>query len=146
MRQNTFLLLLCLSFSTHSIAQSANADSSLLILINQQIDDAVVRQDITALDSLYASDFVFSHGSGNVQDKKAWLATVGRTKYPLRRHDSVKVELHGGVALVKGKMWIERIDKTKTEKYYLRYIRLYALKNKQWQLISHNTTQEVHEQ
>ena len=124
---------------------NAQQDSSILIALNQRIDDLVVQRNTTALDSLYAADFVFSHGSGKVEGKSGWLTTVGRANYPKRQHDSVKVELHAGVGIVKGKMSIEKINKDKTDRYHLRYLRVYAMRNGRWQLISHNTTHEWHE-
>lgn len=124
---------------------AAQPDSSHLVWLNQQIDSYVVSRNVKALDSLYATDFVFSHGSGRVEGKAGWMKTVERANYPLRQHDSVKVELHGNVAVVKGKMDIQKVNKDKTDTYHLRYIRIYALRNKYWQLISHNTTQEWHD-
>ena len=126
-------------------AATAQSNSSYLVWLNQQIDSYVVSKDVKALDSLYAADFVFSHGSGRVEGKEGWMKTVERANYPLRQHDSVKVELHEDVAVVKGKMDIQKVNKDKTDTYHLRYIRIYALRNKQWQLISHNTTQEWHD-
>jgi hypothetical protein len=126
-------------------AQSVKQDSSLIVSLNQQIDGYVVQRNLTALDSLYATDFVFSHGSGKVEGKQSWFTTVARANYPQRQHDSVKVELHDGIAIVKGKMDIQKINSDKTDRYHLRYIRVYALRNKHWQLISHNTTHEWHE-
>ena len=73
------------------------------------------------------------------------MTTVGRANYPKRSHDSVRVELHPEVAIVKGKMSIEKINKDKTDRYHLRYIRVYALRAGRWQLISHHTTHEWHE-
>ena len=138
------LLYIC---SILFVSSSANAqqDSSMLVTLNQRIDDLVVQRNTTALDSLYAIDFVFSHGSGKVEGKSGWLTTVGRANYPKRQHDSVKVELHVGVGIVKGKMSIEKINKDKTDRYHLRYLRVYAMRNGRWQLISHNTTHEWHE-
>ena len=124
---------------------NAQQDSNTLVALNQRIDDLVVQRNTTALDSLYATDFVFSHGSGKVEGKSGWLTTVARANYPKRQHDSVKVELHTGVGIVKGKMSIEKINKDKTDRYHLRYLRVYALRNGRWQLISHNTTHEWHE-
>lgn len=121
------------------------SDSSELVLLNQRIDDWVVQKNLQALDDAYASDFVFSHGSGRVEGKSGWLRTVGRANYPLRKHDSVSVELHPELAVVKGKMSIEKINKDKTDRYHLRYIRVYVLRNKKWQMVSHITTQEWHE-
>jgi hypothetical protein len=122
-----------------------NSDSSFLVSLNQQIDSYVVQRNTTALDSLYANDFVFSHGSGKVEGKQSWLTTVARANYPMRQHDSVKVELHAGVAIVKGKMAIQKINTDKTDRYHLRYIRVYEWRNNRWQMISHNTTHEWHE-
>jgi ketosteroid isomerase-like protein len=119
-------------------AANAQSDSSKLVTLNQQVDSYVVSRNIKALDSLYADDFVFSHGSGRVEGKAGWMKTVERANYPLRQHDSVKVELHENVAVVKGKMDIQKVNKDKTDTYHLRYIRIYALRNKHWQLISHN--------
>ena len=118
------------------------ADSNYLVVLNQQIDDHVVKRNVIALDSLYAPDFVFSHGSGRIEGKAGWLTTVGRANYPLRRHDSVRAELHPGIAVIKGKMSIEKINNDKTDRYHLRYIRVYAFRDRRWQLISHNTTHE----
>ena len=128
-----------------SIWLLAQQDSSLLISLNQKIDDYVVQKNTTALDTLYAADFVFSHGSGRIEGKPGWLTTVGRANYPKRLHDSVRVELHPGIGIVKGKMAIEKINKDKTDRYYLRYLRIYALRNGRWQLLSHHTTYEWHE-
>lgn len=143
MKKKIFLpvVLIAMIFS----AKSQQADSSYLIRLNQEIDDLVCKQDVSRLEQLYADDFVFSHGSGKVEGKASWLKTVARTVYPSRAHDSVKVELHPAVAVVKGKMDIRRKDKEKEAIYHLRYIRVYALRGKEWQMISHNTTEEKHD-
>jgi ketosteroid isomerase-like protein len=137
--------LLFFSVLINVTAVYAQQDSLKLVQLNQQIDDLVVKQDTKALEGLYADDFVFSHGSGKVEGKASWLKTVGRAVYPSRQHDSVKVELHPGVAVVKGQMHIRRNDKDKVAIYHLRYIRVYALRGKQWQMISHSTTEEKHD-
>lgn len=137
----------CLSIIFLSLVFAATAQSTktYLIWLNQEIDSYVVSKDVKALDSLYADDFVFSHGSGRVEGKEGWMKTVERANYPLRQHDSVKVELHENVAVLKGKMDIQKVNKDKTDTYHLRYIRIYALRNKNWLLISHNTTHEWHD-
>lgn len=144
MRKTIFLLVIAIAgLSLPGLTQKG--DSSYLVRLNQQIDDYVVQQKVKELESLYADDFVFSHGSGKVEGKAGWLKTVGRTIYPSRQHDSVRVELHRGVAIVKGNMTIRRNDKDKVAVYHLKYIRVYALRDKQWQMISHSTTDERHD-
>lgn len=119
-------------------------DSALLVQLNQEIDQAVVNKDTALLRKRYADDFVFSHGSGRVEGRGSWFGSVMRNNYPQRSHDSVTVELHPDIAIVKGKMTIQRVAKEKTDKYYLKYIRVYA-KRGQWLLISHSTTWEMHD-
>lgn len=146
--RRAFLFLLCIVFCKLSLAQKNNdrhADSAYLIKINQEIDQAVVNKDTALLRKRYADDFVFSHGSGRVEGTNSWFGSVMRNNYPQRSHDSVTVELHPNIGIVKGKMTIQRVGKDKTDKYYLKYIRVYAKREQQWWLISHSTTWEIHE-
>lgn len=143
MKQTCFFALFLIVLTTAN-AQQQN-DSLLLVKLNQEIDQQVVNRDTNWLRTRYADDFVFSHGSGKVEGRSSWLATVARNNYPSRMHDSVKVELHHGLAIVKGKMAISRVGKEKTDKYHLRYIRVYAWRKNAWQLVSHSTTHEWHE-
>lgn len=139
------LLLITTACVTVIQAQSINNnDSSKLISLNQQIDSYVIAKDIVALDKQYAGDFVFSHGSGKVEGKTGWLTSVAKGGFLLRQHDSVRVELHPGLAIVKGKLSVQKKGKEKTDSYYLYYIRVYAYRDKSWQLISHTTTAEYH--
>ncbi len=139
------LLLITLLFTSHTLTAQPVKDSAYLLLLNQQIDDYVVQRNVAALDTLFATDFVFNHGSGKTEGKAGWMATVSKANYPLRQHDSVTVELHPGIAVVKGKMNIQKINKDKTDRYWLKYIRVYAWRITGWKLISHSTVQEKHE-
>ena len=123
----------------------AQRDSLFLVDFNQQVDDNVVSKNIAALEKAYADDFVFSHGSGRVEGKAPWLKSAGKGLFVSRKHDSVKVEMHYDVAIVKGKLSVVKNNKDKTDRYHLYYIRVYAKRNNQWQMISHSTTSEYHE-
>ena len=143
----SFILLLLLSFSSFFlIAQkTTGSDSNYLLALNQQIDNYVVEKNLTALDTLYAEDFVFSHGTGLIEGKASWLAQVARGNYPFRKHDSEMAEMHGDVSIIRGKLYIQRIDKDKKVNYTLQYVRVFAKRNKRWQIISHITTYEQDE-
>lgn len=137
-------LIILLVFSYILAAQPT--DSTFIIQRNQQIDNYVVEHNTTALDSLYANDFVFSHGSGRVEGKSGWFISVGKGNFISRQHDSVSVEFHPNLAIIKGKLSVQKKGKEKIDKYHLYYIRVFALRNKSWQMISHITTREYHEQ
>lgn len=139
----SLLLFLLIQFSLKAQLSRAG-DSASLVNFNQQLDDRVVTQDIAFLKNGYSDDFVFSHGSGRVDGKSSWLNSVVKGNFSKREHDSVHVELHGTVAILRGKLSVEKKNKEETDRYWLRYIRVYILKDQKWQLISHMTTAEFH--
>jgi ketosteroid isomerase-like protein len=114
--------------------------------INRSIDEAVVKKDADKLKQLYADDFVFTHGTGYVEGKNSWIKDVENPskKFTSRVHDSTLVELHDNVAIVTGSLAITRSDADKLVRYGIRYVRVFALRNKNWQLISHRTVKEWH--
>ena len=131
-------------------AQSSPQDSALINLIidtNRKIDRAVVAKDIKFLKQHYGEDFVFTHATGLVDSKKSWLESIQRNKgYAAREHDSTVVELHKDIAILSGKLTVTRLEPAKdgTRKYSLRYVRVFALRKKNWQMISHRSTSEWH--
>lgn len=153
MKQNpvftlTFFLLCQIHFV--SISQPSVQDSAVIKLIdntNRKIDKAVVSKDITFLNQHYGEDFVFTHGTGLIDSKKSWLENIKKSKgYASREHDSTLVELHKDIAIVVGKLTVGRLSPAKdgTTKYSLWYVRVFALRKKTWEMISHRTTSEWH--
>jgi hypothetical protein len=138
----SILLLLFIQISSNAMKDS---DSSLLLTLNQQIDNDVVAQNLDSLKAAYADDFVFSHGSGRIEGKAGWLTSVKKGGFQSRLHDSVRVELHPDIAILRGKLKVIKKSATKTDRYYLYYIRVFVYREKRWQLISHMTTSEFHE-
>jgi len=112
--------------------------------INRMLELATMHQEITTLDSVYSEDFIFTHGSGNVQTKSQWLASVsrGKTRYLSRELDSIAVELHGDVAVVLGRTIIHSTSTSRDRNYGIRFVRVFALRENRWQLLSHRTIAE----
>lgn len=127
-----------------TIAGQGPADSADLITFNQRLDDAVVSRDLDFLREGYADDFVFTHGSGRVDGKISWLNSVAKGSFIKRRHDSVRAELHRDIAILRGKLSVEKKTKTGTDSYWLRYIRVYSRLPGRWKMISHFTYFEIH--
>ena len=103
-----------------------------------------MQQNIAELERKYAGDFVFTHGSGNIDGKASWLRSVSRGGFTKRQHDSVTVELHKDIAIARGKLSVEKKNKEKAARYWLRYVRVFAYRENRWQMISHFTTSEFH--
>jgi hypothetical protein len=91
-------------FLSLSVCSQVPTDSTALITFNQQLDDNVVSGNIAFLQKGYASDFVFSHGSGRVDGKVSWLGSVAKGGFIKQRHDSVTVEMHGDIAILRSRV------------------------------------------
>ena len=105
----------------------------------------MVNKQSDILNKHYADDFYFKHGSGNIDSKKSWIDNaIGPSSpgYISRTHDSVKVELHKDIAIVKGTLTVRRPAEVKRSNYALRYFRVFVLRKNVWQLLSHNTVVE----
>jgi ketosteroid isomerase-like protein len=138
----SFLLLSSAVFSQANDALKKELDQ-----LNQAIDQAVVNKDIAVLKKHYGDDFVFTHFTGLIDSKESWIKNIesmGEARFTMRQHDSTTVELHGETAVIFGKLSVVRESKEKTlSKYSLWYVRVFAFRNKVWQMISHRSTAEV---
>ena len=112
--------------------------------LNRAIDAAVVHKNIPFLQQHYAHDFHFTHGTGQLDSKSSWISFISKptTQYLYRRHDSTAVEWHHDVAIVTGTLSVKR--NATDAGYALHYVRVFALRKKVWQLLSHRTTKEWH--
>jgi ketosteroid isomerase-like protein len=140
----TLLILLLAKYT--SVSAQLSEKQKVVDDINRNIDYAVVKKDVAILRQLYADDFVFTHGTGYVEGKESWIKDVENPakKFTSREHDSTLVELHQDLAIVTGRLIISRSEKDKVYRYGIRYIRVFALRNKDWQLVSHRTIKEWH--
>lgn len=143
MAKINFVLVAFLFMAQICLAQKADAD---VLAANAQIDAGVVKKNIKDLEKLYADDFVFTHGTGFVEGKVSWLKNVQDPEvlFLSRKQDSTQVEMHGDVALVVGRIDIERQQKEQLFKYGIWYVRVFVRRSGRWQLISHRTTKEWH--
>lgn len=144
-----FLTIILLIIAVSSLAQPGKPTVTKVIDdLNRAIDQAVVSRDIDMLQKHYGEDFVFTHGTGTVDSKESWMRSIQKltdnNRYLSREHDSTQVELHDDIAIITGKLSVTRLTPKETRKYALRYVRVYALRKKTWQLISHRTTEEWH--
>jgi ketosteroid isomerase-like protein len=149
MKKMLFILFgLIIGASAVGVAQTANETKKLVDDTNRIIDRAVVKQDVATMQKYFGDDFYFKHSTGEIDSKESWITSIKNLKegnrFTSREHDSTEVELHGDIAIVAGKLSVAREAQPQVRKYYLTYIRVFALRNKTWQLISHRSTKEWH--
>ena len=132
-----------------TIGSAAVRNSAAEVLaFEKEMEEAVVRGDVAYLDRACAIDFSFTHGDGwttggaplRVENKEQWLASVGKAPYLFRNLDSVKVELHGDIAITYG-MYRAQNKSASADRgaFTVWFERVYAYRTGRWQYLSHRT-------
>jgi ketosteroid isomerase-like protein len=116
-------------------------DSSEIKELEQRIEDAVVKADLKFLKFVYADDFRFTHGDGEVQNKTEWLELVAKREAKSRTISTSEVELHGNIAITLGRLDVVWKGDSKDDKYTLKYIRVYEKRKGKWIFLSHRTVE-----
>jgi len=127
---------------------AASDPAAEVLAFEREMEAAVVRGDVAFLDRVCASDFSFTHGDGwttggaplRVENKAQWLAAVAKAPYLFRNLDSVKVELHGDIAITYGRYQARfKTGEPGHREFIVWFERVYARRGAQWQYVSHRT-------
>ena len=120
-----------------------------VLAFEKATEAAVVRGDTAALERALAPTFLFTHGDGwvdggaplKVDTKASWIDYVKKQPAPYiyRELDSVRVELHGDVAITIGRYFYLPQSNGAPNHSQVWFERVYARRNGQWQQLSHRT-------
>ncbi|MBV9508180.1 MAG: nuclear transport factor 2 family protein [Acidobacteriia bacterium] len=119
-----------------------------VLQFERNMEAAVVRGDVGYVDRVSADDLSFTHGDGwttggkplLVDDKKSFLKRVENRQYLVRDLDSVKVEMHGNIAITYGRYVAQnRIGDPHKSWFAVWFERVYEKRNGQWLYVSHRT-------
>jgi uncharacterized protein (TIGR02246 family) len=120
-----------------------------VLAFEKATEAAVVRGDTAALERALAPTFLFTHGDGwvdggaplKVDTKASWIEWVKKQPAPYiyRELDSVRVELHGDVAITIGRYFYLPTSNSAPVHSYVWFERVYAKRSGQWQQLSHRT-------
>jgi uncharacterized protein DUF4440 len=124
------------------------AAAAEVLAFEKDMEAAVVRGDVAYLDRVIPTDFNFTHGDGwtsgraplKVDDRMSWLTAVSKQPYLSRDLDSVKVEMHGDIAITYG-CYVARNRNGAPDRsqFTVWFERVYAKRNGRWQYLSHRT-------
>ena len=149
----TIALLLFATLASPALAQdSTTGDAGAVLLLEQKIEEAIVRGDVAFVDRVTSADFSFVHGDGWTHggrplmsdDKAAFLKRVADKEYLVHDLDQVKVEMHGNVAITSGRYVSLFVPANRNPANPARlnsiwFERVYAKRNGEWQFLSHRT-------
>src|SRR5580700_1586365 len=130
--------------SPHSVAAAAEE----VVAFERDMEAAVVRGDVAYVDRVSAGDLSFTHGDGwttggkplLVDDRKTFLKRVEDRQYNVRDLDSVKVEMHGDIAITYGRYVAQnRTGPADRSWFSVLFERVYEKRDGHWLYVSHRT-------
>jgi uncharacterized protein (TIGR02246 family) len=143
------LVITVLSITLTSIArgqeQSASRDQrSSVEQAIRQVDNeriqAQIHADATALDRIYAADFIGVGPSGTVRTKPQVIAdfTSGNLKFQSISTDEVQVRVYENTAVETGLSTMVGQDKGKTVPHDTRFTRVWVRQQGRWRLVANH--------
>lgn len=107
----------------------------------EQFGAAVTRQDYAALERILADDMIYTHSNGVVDDKTKFIASLkdGTRKYESIQIREMTVRPFGNTAAVAAKVTMVITSRGETAPREMRYLRFWAKKGGQWQLVGHQS-------
>jgi len=119
-----------------------------VLAFEREMEAAVVRGDVAYVDRVSAPDLSFTHGDGwttggkplLVDDKAGFLKRVENKQYNVRDLDSVKVEMHGDIAITYGRYVAQNRTGDPARSWFsVWFERVYQKRDGRWLYVSHRT-------
>jgi ketosteroid isomerase-like protein len=130
-------------------ASVSTTDAAAEVLaFERAMEAAVVRGDVAYVEQVSAPDLTFTHGDGwttggkplLIDDRESFLNRVRNKQYVVRDLDSVKVEMHGDIAITYGRYVAQnRAGKPNQSWFSVWFERVYAKRDGHWRYVSHRT-------
>ncbi len=115
----------------HSIEEIVHAE--------EQLQQAMVNNDVQALERLIHDDLVFIDGEGNVQGKRDDIeshASGAVVQTAVEFVEEPVMQLHGESAIVAVKVHVQMRLQGKPLEAFCRYLRVWLFQDERWQIIS----------
>ena len=155
MRPALFTAVLVLTVVPMGVAQKqsamgshqTNVEEVIKKLDNERIQ-AQIHADGTALDRIYADDFIGVGPSGTVRTKPQVMSdfTSGELKFQSITTDDVQVRVYGNTAVETGRSTMIGQDKGKNVPRDTRFTRVWVKQQGRWRLVAnHYSAQTTHQ-
>ena len=139
----SFLVMFVLVGWPVGVTTAQNSDEAVLRSLEWAQANAVVEMDFDVLEEIYADDFIFTHGTGEVHDKTRWFDALSSGRdYLSREHEMIEIELHGDLGIVYGVLLVHAKINEVEGQFRARYVRVYKQREGRWLLVSHRTVDQ----
>ena len=129
---------------SESGAQHTSVERIIRKLDDERIQ-AQIHADATALDRLYADDFIGVGPSGTVRTKPQVIAdfTSGTLKFQSITTDDIQVRVYGNTAVETGRSTMTGEDKGKTVPQDTRFTRVWVRQQGRWLLVANHYSPQM---
>ena len=141
-------LIVASAQTSANAAEALSRDAAEVLNLERKIGEAIVRGDVTYYDRVTANDFVMTHSdrwtTGGkpllVDDKASFRKRIENKSYLTYDLDSVKIEMHGDIAITYGR-YVASMRDTPPERVWFSvwFEKVYTKRNGQWMYLSHRT-------
>ncbi len=139
----SFLVMFVLVGWPVGVTTAQNSDEAVLRSLEWAQANAVVEMDFDVLEEIYADDFIFTHGTGEVHDKTRWFDALSSGRdYLSREHEMIEIELHDDLGIVYGVLIVHAKINGIEGQFRARYVRVYEQRGDRWLLVSHRTVDQ----
>lgn len=139
----SFLVMFVLVGWPVGVTTAQNSDEAVLRSLEWAQANAVVEMDFDVLEEIYADDFIFTHGTGEVHDKTRWFDALSSGRdYLSREHEMIEIELHDDLGIVYGVLLVHAKINGIEGQFRARYVRVYKQRGDRWLLVSHRTVDQ----
>jgi len=124
--------------------QKSSVEETIRKLDNERIQ-AQIHADATALDRIYAADFIGVGPSGTVRTKPQVILdfTSGHLKFQSITTDDVQVRVYGDTAVETGLSTLIGQDKGKTVPSDTRFTRVWVKQQGHWRLVANHYSSRI---
>ena len=137
---SAFVLVVSVLGGANFAAAQTKSDATVakITALENKWNEAYLKAEIAALNSLLADDFIITVEDGSTYSKPGYIAHAGDTnvKVEVAEISDVKVRMHGNTAVVTGAYHEKGTSKGKPYEYHDRYTDIWQNAGGNWQLIA----------
>jgi ketosteroid isomerase-like protein len=114
-----------------------------VLVADRAWEDAIIRVDSAALDRIGASDLIYTHASGSVEGKAAFIDHIvnGRLRFTSIEYDDVEVRVHGASAVLTCALNLDTVDRAgDRSELHFRVTHVWIARDGRWQLLANQST------
>jgi ketosteroid isomerase-like protein len=139
----TASVLLAVIASTASGQQGDESVRNEILDLERQWDAAVLKGDLPFFERVMAEDFTHTNHSGEVRDRKQWLANhkPGQSPYEALNTEDLRIRCYGATALASGRIRPRGTTSTGKEiQGEYRFMRVWVKREGTWQAAAFQST------